>query len=447
MVTTAKSFDYAQVKKFFQRKDGSIAAHVRVAVANRDMLYRDLTGGVIKQRVSREDLFDNASVDSLKLLTVTNGHTKDEIPNPRNYKDVSVGTTGEFTTAGLDGDYFGVTIRISRDDAIKDFLDGRRQFSPGYHRDLYEQDGHIFQKRYDYFELAMVDRARGGWDVRAKDSDDLNALYFDPSQIDDDFIAAWSRDSPDDAGAIDRLLQAGELHPRAVILNSNTPQQTMIDFTIGGKKLSISPESAQDAAALAAEFDAAKAVKDQLAAASRDSAQAEAELVFAKAKITELQEAAVRDAADQGAKVEAAIAQLAKDSAALQSFKAWGKYNTDAAEQALARHDHSGYMAAIVGSLRPDAAKDAASIAIGYQFLEEVALRDYPANKDMNTLAGGMGIPGAQARNNLQAPALSQWANVLTAGQGSYEGLINGDGGYPEYLPTLTADLPGVRIL
>jgi hypothetical protein len=437
-------FDYAAIRSAVTRPDGSIGFYARVAIADRDYKYLEPDGAIRKERISRKDLFDAASADSLRFLTVTNDHTDRESPNPDNYQAVSAGMTGEFITAGLDGHFLGVTASIKRRDAIEAFKAGKVEVSPGYQRDLYQQkaphladDGVLYQRNRKYFELALVDQARGGHDIRIKDGL-ADCSVFDPSQIDDDLKKLWLKDDGLDQAAIDRLLIHRTLSPPPIYLPTTTPQNMAVKFKIGNRELLIDESSVSDASDLKAEHQQLLAEKAAAATTQKDSFDIKAELAVTKTKLEEAQAAlvAIKDSAAK--MVQAEIASISRATQEIKLFSS-AKNIKDAAEL-LGKGDMSGYRAAIVSNYYPTENQDAADIAQQYQSLAIAFAasqkQDPTNNRDMNALLGA-GSPGGTARTAFTTESY-QIANLVGAAQGSYEGLIAGNGGWPDMLPDLS---------
>jgi hypothetical protein len=117
--------------------------------------------------VSAEELFHPDSLDSAKMMPLTDLHPDKVMVTPDNAKEVSVGATGE--NVRQDGIFLRVPVKVTAKSGIQSVDNGRRQLSCGYRALVVKQDGihngvkysHV-QKRRRYNHLALVDEARAG---------------------------------------------------------------------------------------------------------------------------------------------------------------------------------------------------------------------------------------------------------------------------------------------
>lgn len=125
-----------------------------------------------------EDVFEQESMDSLKMKALTNNHpavmvTKD------NVKEYQVGNLGN-NPAGWDNIHLTIDMVIQDKTAIDDVISGKRQLSCGYSADLVDESGVWLgmpytkrQKNIRYNHVAVVDAARAGEAARVRlDSED-----------------------------------------------------------------------------------------------------------------------------------------------------------------------------------------------------------------------------------------------------------------------------------
>jgi hypothetical protein len=134
--------------------------------------YRQTDGSIRREFVSTKTLLDSAA--GLARATVTLEHPKQDV-SPDNVKELGVGDVdGEVTVQ--DGGFVRVRMAVRRRDAIEAIRGGKQELSPGYRVRIQETPGeHPVHGRYDavqaerqYNHLAIVDRARGGADVRLR---------------------------------------------------------------------------------------------------------------------------------------------------------------------------------------------------------------------------------------------------------------------------------------
>ncbi len=129
-------------------------------------IYRDAFGKEHREYRPAEEVFKQASLDSFKLMPVTNTHP-DKLLDATNCKDHQVGTVGENLRA--DGDYVAASMMLTDSEAIRAALCGRQELSCGYSCELVPEAGEYLGEKYDAIQrnilgnhVAMVDEARAG---------------------------------------------------------------------------------------------------------------------------------------------------------------------------------------------------------------------------------------------------------------------------------------------
>lgn len=134
--------------------------------------YRNGDGSLRKELRHPDDVWNKDSIESMKMIPVTNDHPIEKLVNSENSKFLSIGYTGENV---LDKDpfvlaNFVITDKNGVDAVIKN---GRKELSLGYTVDLEEMPGEYLGERYDarqknirYNHLAIVDKARAGAEAR-----------------------------------------------------------------------------------------------------------------------------------------------------------------------------------------------------------------------------------------------------------------------------------------
>jgi hypothetical protein len=113
-----------------------------------------------------DNVFSAASLDTLKMIPVTDGHP-DSIVNSENARQLAIGQTGE--TVRIDSSNIILAMNITHADGIASMDSGKKELSLGYTVDLVKEDGVYNGERYThrqtnikYNHLALVDRARAG---------------------------------------------------------------------------------------------------------------------------------------------------------------------------------------------------------------------------------------------------------------------------------------------
>jgi len=148
--------------------------------------YRNKDGTISRELRLPEEVFDTASLDTMKLKPVTLDHPDEKVV-PDNVVKLQVGTLGSnpTTTAqkfGWDGErtpyekitdglHVAIDMTINREDAIDEVLNGKRSLSMGYECELEAAEpGAVWcgmsydgiQRNIRYNHCAIVDAARAG---------------------------------------------------------------------------------------------------------------------------------------------------------------------------------------------------------------------------------------------------------------------------------------------
>lgn len=154
--------------------------------------YKMADGSVITEYRPEEEVFSPSSMESLRTAAVTNKHPV-KMVDPKNAKELVVGHTDgvieKVTEAGES--YLKTNLVITHQDAIDAIIKGRVELSNGYHTDLEFTSGEYKGQKYDAIQrniinnhIALVDRARGGRNVRLKlDSKDAEIIEGETMKI------------------------------------------------------------------------------------------------------------------------------------------------------------------------------------------------------------------------------------------------------------------------
>jgi len=354
-----KILDYGLVKTAKRLADGSIAFYGRVAIANRPYKYVNHDGSIRTEIITREDLFDKDSIDTLKIQTITHPHAPEEL-TPDNYNDYVVGSTGNLVVAGVDGDYLGVVGCLKSRRAIDAFDRGVRELSPGYTRSVLKDGNNLYQKDRSYFELSLVDRARGGQDIKIKDSlDFINKSIFCADQIDEDLINLWSKDDGLQNDAIDRLLTYGNLSPPLpvqlnIVSDKNSLKQTFMQkVKIGDSVLLVDDTCADQAIELSAEFALLKTKAETVEKTITDSIDDKAKISALEIKTQDLAQKLTDAAANKKAELVSEVNKLQTAANEIKIFAAAG-HNVETAKKALDSYDVESYQQSIVKTVCKD---------------------------------------------------------------------------------------------
>lgn len=131
--------------------------------------YRKADGSIQRELRHPDDVFDEESLKSLKLLSVTLEHPKEFI-DANNAHKYDVGSTGE--NYRIEGNLVAVTLIIRHQEAIDAINDGKHEISMGYTADVVPGKGTYNGEEYDvrqinivYNHLAIVDKGRAGSEV------------------------------------------------------------------------------------------------------------------------------------------------------------------------------------------------------------------------------------------------------------------------------------------
>jgi hypothetical protein len=195
-------FDRGQVKgDAFITDEGYIKANA-IVTRTGVFLYKNPDGTIRKELRHPDEVFKTDSLDSMKMIPVTNGHPQERLVSAENAKRLAIGYTGETITQ--DGEFVLSNLVITDLASVKDVTDkNRRELSLGYTVDLIPEEGsyngqpyNFRQSNIKYNHLSIVDNARAGSEARiALDSFDAEEILIEEAnmakrkvKIDDDEI-------------------------------------------------------------------------------------------------------------------------------------------------------------------------------------------------------------------------------------------------------------------
>ncbi len=195
-------FDRGQVKgDAFITDEGYIKANA-IVTRTGVFLYKNPDGTIRKELRHPDEVFKVDSLETMKMIPVTNGHPQERLVSAENAKRLAIGYTGETITQ--DGEFILSNLVITDLASIKDVTErNRRELSLGYTVDLIPEEGSYKGEPYNfrqtnikYNHLSIVDNARAGSEARiALDSFDAEEILIEEAsmakrkvKIDDDEI-------------------------------------------------------------------------------------------------------------------------------------------------------------------------------------------------------------------------------------------------------------------
>lgn len=159
------------MERFSRRPDGYLEGEA--ILTNVGVFPYQLADGSIQHELrSPEEVFSRESINTLKMLPITNEHPKIAVDSS-NAKELQVGHVGDRILQ--DQYHLGSKVLITEDAAIEEVLNGKRAFSCGYSVNLDYTSGVWMGIHYDaiqrdirYNHAAIVSRGRAGDDVVMK---------------------------------------------------------------------------------------------------------------------------------------------------------------------------------------------------------------------------------------------------------------------------------------
>lgn len=156
-------FDRGQVKgDAFMTEEGYIKANA-VVTRTGVFLYKNPDGTIRKELRHPDDVLKIDSLDSMKMIPVTNGHPQERLVSAENTKRLAIGFTGETIT--LKGEFILSNFIITDLSGVKDITEkNRKELSLGYTVDLIPEEGVYNDQPYTfrqtnikYNHLSIVD--------------------------------------------------------------------------------------------------------------------------------------------------------------------------------------------------------------------------------------------------------------------------------------------------
>lgn len=168
--TTVKRFDVGEITSLQETDEGFMRGLARVTRTG-VFYYRNADGTTRRELRHPDDVFNLDSLNSMKLIPITNLHPENRLVTADTAKQLSIGYTGESFIP--DGKFVMMPIVITDREGIEAVKNGREELSLGYEVELDEMPGTYDGIEYDfrqrnikYNHLAIVDKGRAGPDVR-----------------------------------------------------------------------------------------------------------------------------------------------------------------------------------------------------------------------------------------------------------------------------------------
>ena len=135
-------------------------------------VYQNPDGTERRELRHPDDVLNGQSLDSMKMIPVTNNHPLERLVTADNAKDLSVGYTGE--NIKVENSFIYVNFKVTDKKTIDDVvINGKKELSLGYTVDLIEESGVFDGEQYDYRQtniqynhLSIVQSARAGSEAR-----------------------------------------------------------------------------------------------------------------------------------------------------------------------------------------------------------------------------------------------------------------------------------------
>ena len=253
--------------------------------------YRFADGRIEYELRHPDDVFAQASMDSLKNIPLTNDHPSVMVTD-ENVTDYRVGSLGDDPLNG-DNMYLSIGMTVEQENAIKDILGGKQELSCGYSVDVIDETGTWLgmpytkrQKNIVYNHCSVVQNGRAGETARIRlDSGDA-IMIQETAPLGDSNI----ENNKEGGMSKMRTIQIDSVDYEADdnVIKALKDAETRVDSLI------------EDSKKLVGEKDAIEAERDSM----------KAKLDASEKKITEL-EAVMVDEAEINKKVEARVALIA----------------------------------------------------------------------------------------------------------------------------------------
>lgn len=176
-------FDRGQVRGEAKITDEGYIKANAIVTRTGVLTYKNPDGTIRHELRHPEDVLSTESLESMKMIPVTNGHPEERLVTAENAKRLAIGYTGETVTQ--DGDFILSNLVITDAEGVKQVTEkNRKELSLGYTVDLIPEEGSYNGQPYNfrqtnikYNHLSIVDNARAGREARiALDSSDAEEI-------------------------------------------------------------------------------------------------------------------------------------------------------------------------------------------------------------------------------------------------------------------------------
>lgn len=187
-------FDAARFSKTRITNDGYLETDA-IVTRTGVFAYRNADNSIRRELRHPDDVFKQDSLDSMKMIPITDGHPEQKLVNAQSAKQLQVGYIGE--SIKVDGKFIKAPLVITDESAINKVKNGKNQLSLGYTADVITEGGTYNGQRYDsrqtnikYNHLATCALARAGAEASIKlDAGDAIQLDEENSEVKTDVLA------------------------------------------------------------------------------------------------------------------------------------------------------------------------------------------------------------------------------------------------------------------
>lgn len=218
MLKKIARYDQGEIKSYADFTDEGFLKCDAIVTRTGVFFYKNPDGTIRRELRHPDDVLKEESLQTMKMIPLTNNHPPERLVNAENAKRLSVGYTGE--NIRPDGSFIYSNFVVTDKETIRDIVEtGKRQLSLGYTVDLIDEKGDFEGEMYDfrqtnirYNHLSIVQSARAGNEARiALDENDAIEISHNQEakmakrkvKIDQEEFMV----EPEAADSIERLLQ------------------------------------------------------------------------------------------------------------------------------------------------------------------------------------------------------------------------------------------------
>lgn len=171
-MTSIARYDRGEINVDASITDGGYIKANAIVTRSGVFVYRNPDGTIRREFRPLSEVSHLDSLESLKMIPITNGHPEERLVNSKNAKKLAIGYTGEKVL--VDGNHVITNLLITDEDGVKAVREmGRKELSLGYTVDLIDEKGNHDGEDYDFIQtnikynhLSIVDKARAGSQAR-----------------------------------------------------------------------------------------------------------------------------------------------------------------------------------------------------------------------------------------------------------------------------------------